>query len=124
MTNKISLKVDFSYAFDYLSILELKSELCPNDTAKYNTYFECFLDIKKQLGGEKFSEIFTSPEYQALFLANKETFRLVDLAKTDSCAASEVDRMNYTRFLCKKALQEKFFNTPLSESKIGYEKYE
>ena len=74
------------------------------------------------MGEELFSKIIKSKEYNDLLNANELTFNAVDKAKTDDVLASYVDKCNYGRMLSKKKLQEKFFNTNLTETKIGYEK--
>tara|TARA_Y100000034_G_C6748419_1_gene332507 strand:+ start:279 stop:647 length:369 start_codon:yes stop_codon:yes gene_type:complete len=115
----IKMTVDEAYAFDYYSILQIKFE---NDTIQHDTVEIIRHDIISQIG-EVFHEVLRSKEYANLLKANKETFEAVDKAKIDDVLASFVDKCNYKRMLAKKALQERFFSSPLSETKIGYEKY-
>jgi hypothetical protein len=115
----IKLTVDEAYAFDYYSILELKF--------KNSFISEDILNITKNdlindLGEILVNEILNSNEYKNLLESNQITFNAVDKAKEDLVAASYVDKCNYNRMLSKKALQNKFFTTKLSETKIGYEK--
>lgn len=119
----ITIPVDEAYAYDYLSILELKKEKDPASSKKVKSFDEVFAHLRNSLGGLHY-EIWGSMEYERLRVANKKTFEMVDLAKTDSVPASAVDRANYERFVCKKALQVKFFDKPVSEEKVGYERYE
>jgi hypothetical protein len=117
---KIKLSVDAAFAFDYLSILEIK---CIKNSSKQNTdnFYNCQKDIIESLGDRTlFFSIIASNEYLDLYNSNEKVFNLVDLAKDNKCLASEVDKANYERYKSKIALQKKFFNTSLSEAKIGY----
>ncbi len=116
---KPNILCDWGYVFDYLSILELKYNKDDSELNRIN-YRECWHNTRKQTGNDLFAEITKSKEYNDLYSANLKTFDLVALAKNNLCHASEVDAANYNRFLCKKALQEKFFTEVLSEVKIGY----
>ena len=115
----IKISVDEAYAFDYMSILDIKLEMNDSVTNIFNVIKN---DLINQIGLEKFNEVVTSEEYKNLKHSNKITFDAVDKAKTDEVLASFVDMCNYERMLCKKKLQDKFFNDKLSELKIGYEK--
>lgn len=120
----ISLKVDEAFAFDYLSILQVKFGLDKNEETKKvkRAIFDaCCKNLEVELGQELFERIFESKAYAQLYVANLDTFNLVDKAKTDAVKASEVDKANYKRFLCKNALQKAFFNSETKELKIGYE---
>lgn len=116
----INLKVSEAFGFDYLSILEVKAKK-NQSTANVSNYWECAQNLRTQIGGIKFNQIISSEEYLSLKNTNSETFDAVDKAKTDSIPASTVDKLNYKRFLCKQALQNKFFEEELNEQKIGYE---
>lgn len=115
----IKIPVDEAYAFDYLAIAHVKAQKAAS-IASYQHYFDIACSIKDQISLEKFSEIIDSPEYDELISINKEVFEAVDLAKIDAIPASAVDQLNYQRYLCKKKVQEKFFNGELKEQKIGY----
>ena len=117
----ISLNVDEAYAFDYLSILFLKRE---RSMEAYTTWEECCLFLKKQLGEDLYNKIINSLEYKNILDANQKTFNMVDLAKDNQCTAQDVDKCNYERYKAKITFQNKFFTTKISETKIGYEKYE
>ena len=115
----INLRVSESIAFDYLSILCVKAKVnC--DYKNYTNYHDCLNNIGHEIGFEKLTEILCSEEYKKLRAVNSECFDCVAKAKTDEVPASAVDKLNYQRFLCKKALQEKFFDDELTEQKIGY----
>jgi len=115
----VQLTVDEAYAFDYYSILELKlkNNFIPQETLNITKN-----DLINNLGETLVEEILNSDEYQKLLNSNQITFEAVDKAKEDLVTASYVDKCNYNRMLSKKSLQNKFFNTQLSETKIGYER--
>lgn len=115
----IKIYVDEAYAFDYYSILNLKFN---NGYISEKIITDCKIDLTNQVGGDLFLNITQSDEYNNLLKANQLTFDAVDKAKTDDVLASYVDECNYGRMLAKKSLQEKFFTTTLTETKIGYEK--
>jgi len=119
----ISILVDEAYAFDFLAILQIKSDLDFENKIKKFNFMKCYDHLKSQIGEKLFSAIFHSLEYKECYDANFETFKAVDLAKTDAVPASYVDNCNYKRHLAKQKIQKKFFNEDLSEVKIGYEQY-
>lgn len=112
----INILVDEGYAFDYLSILEIKS----NKNGDKMAYNHCKEYIISQIGLYEFLEIESSEEYKELLKANLNTFNLVDAVKSDPCLGTEVDKSNYERFLKKQALQKRFFGSKGNEIKIGY----
>ena len=122
----VAIQIQESEAMDRLTILLIKIEKGRD-----------FPDIQKKLIDEAnelqktivaaitegvASLVFRTPEYIDLFLVNKKLFEAVDLAKTDAIKASEVDSLVSTRYLTKKKLQEKFFNSQYKEIKLGYTK--
>jgi hypothetical protein len=112
----INLLVDEAYAFDYLSILEVKKDLIV-DTQKQEAFETCKNFLKNQLNN--FNNIYVSKEYKDLYDINKKTFDLVDLARNNgNVTAKQVDDANMERFYRKRDLQFKFFSNPLVESKI------
>jgi hypothetical protein len=115
----IKLTVDEAYAFDYYSILSLKNS---NGFIPLEVLQTAKKDLDESLGKDLVNEILNSQEYISLLDANKLTFDAVDKAKEDLVKASYVDKCNYERMLAKKSLQNKFFTTDLSETKIGYER--
>jgi hypothetical protein len=118
----ISLIVDESYAYDYLSILSIKDhkKKCSQSAENFKV---CYKNIEAQVGTELHLKILNSNEYSDLRSVNSETFDAVDKAKTDQVNASFIDSLNYKRYLCKKNLQDKFFDLPQKEDKIGYCKH-
>jgi hypothetical protein len=116
----IKLTVDEAYAFDYYSVLFLKYN---NGFIPISVLEIAKKDLEENLGDILVNKILDSQEYKNLLDANILTFNAVDKAKDDSVKASYVDKCNYERMLAKKSLQIKFFNTELSEVKIGYEKH-
>jgi hypothetical protein len=113
----IILQVDEAYAFDYLSILEVKKNLYPS-LEKLNSFLNCKNFLADQLNN--FNEIYQSKEYQNLYDINKKTFGLVDLVRKNSLevTAKQVDEANMERFYKKQTLQKVFFNRGLIEEKI------
>ena len=112
----INLLVDEAYAFDYLAILEVKKNLYCSEQ-KENTYNECKLFLSNQL--ENFKDIVESKEYEDLYSINLFTFNLIDrLREGRDITALEIDNANMERFYKKRALQNKFFTSPLKEEKI------
>jgi len=119
---KLNLPVDLGFFFDFMSIQEVK--LDTHKTAQNATNWrETHVAAVKQLGDDRVEEICNSDEYAALYDINRRVFDAVDAAKTDSVKASEVDDLNYSRFVAKGVLQAKFFpDTEVSEQKLGYGK--
>ena len=115
----INLNVDEAYAFDYLSILEIKKEKYSNNTQ----WLDCWLYLQSQFESEKWLSMIHSEEYKNMIKANLLTFDAVDKAKNNEVTAQHVDYCNYQRHVAKQNFQKKFFNSALSELKIGYGKY-
>lgn len=115
----INLNVDEAYAFDYLSILEIKKEKSSDD----KQWLDCWLYLQNQFESEKWLSIINSEEYKNMIKANLLTFDAVDKAKNNEVTAQYVDYCNYQRHAAKQNFQKKFFTSDLSELKIGYEKY-
>ena len=118
----IRIKVSEAYAFDYMCILQIKCEI---DAKKnFANYAACVTIIIDEINNNQlWTEIMDSVEYSNLYEANRKTFEAVEDAKEDGVKASYVDRCNHERYLCKIALQEKFFpEENMKENKIGYKK--
>lgn len=116
----IFLQVDEAYAFDYLSILEVKKK---KNSLITNAWSKCYVNLQIQFDSDKWFLIINSKEYADMVAANELTFNAVDKAKNNEVTAQYVDYCNYQRHIAKESFQKKFFNTNLSELKIGYEKY-
>lgn len=117
----INLLVDEAYAFDYLSILQIKKNKQPDS---YNAWIECYKYLQNQFDDQKWIFMINSQEYEQMINANELTFDAVDKAKNNEITAQYVDQCNYKRYLAKNNFQKKFFNSPLCEVKIGYNNYE
>lgn len=106
----IDIRVDEAYAFDYLSILQIK-----NNKDNFNN---CRDYITDQVGKNNYDEIVRSDEYQSLVDANQEVFDLVEkIRKGETVTGLELDNANMARYYTKQALQKKFFNNELTETK-------
>lgn len=103
----ISLLVDEAYAFDYLAILIVKKS--PLQTTISN-------HISNQLPS-KFNEIILSQEFANMVEINRKLYDYVELARYGEISAKELDTANMQRHYAKISLQNKFFNTNLTESK-------
>lgn len=110
----INLEVDEAYAFDYLSILQLKHEHSGNAG-----FVRCYETLVKQLGVELMHKIVSSPEYGRVLDANRKVFWIIEEMRETSFTidARLVDRMNTERFNAKKQLQKVFFNNEVTEFK-------
>lgn len=137
----IKVAVDEAYAFDMLSILRVKNERVPTEGGAAS-HHRLEGDIREQISDGLCGDILASPEYAALVRINAALFDALEMLKrTDAHfatitegqwpptltqgewpgAASEIDQMVYKRYLCKRALQERFFPArALTERKIGY----
>jgi hypothetical protein len=112
----INLPVDEAYAFDYLSILQIKLVNSPS-ASKEDTYTECKRYLKNQL--HNFEKIVSSKEYYDLLISNQSTFDLIDqLRSGKKVTAKEIDDANMDRYYKKQALQNAFFNSSMKEEKI------
>ena len=116
----INLLVDEAYAFDYLSILEVKKQ---KSSISNDAWAKCYAYLQNQFDNEKWLHMMHSKEYENMIKANQLTFIAVDKAKNNEVTAQHVDYCNYQRHAAKQNFQKKFFTSDLSELKIGYEKY-
>ena len=116
----ILLNVDEAYAFDYLSILEVKKQ---KSFSAVESWLKCYAHLQTQFDSEKWFLMINSEEYNNMIKANELTFDAVDKAKNNEVTAQHVDYCNYQRHTAKQNFQKKFFTSYLSELKMGYEKY-
>lgn len=119
----INLKVQDVFAFDYLSILEIKYEKSQTQEA-FRSYEMCSIELEleyaKRYNASFYGNILKSEEYQNLKNANLKVFETIDAVHNGlEMTALELDQCNYLRFIAKKKLQEKFFIEPFTEIKIG-----
>lgn len=119
----IQVSVDEAHAFDMLSILHVKNLNSTVDRAKLVEPLidKLWEEICDQIGDHLAEKIFASDEYNNLYLANEEIFKMLDYVKQTDVPASVVDELNYYRFKVKKELQDKFFDYTLEEKKFGYD---
>lgn len=103
----IKLPVDEAYAFDYLSILEVKKNRI-NSPETQKTFEDCRSSLINQIGNLCL-EILLSEEYSLLLDSNSKTFDAVDMARYGNISAKEVDSLNMERYRRKINLQKKFF---------------
>lgn len=111
----INLLVDEAYAYDFLSILDVKKRKKIKNSKKVFEF--CSKYIKSQVGKDLHEKIIKSIEYKNLLIANTKTFNGVEKARYGSISAKELDSFNLERYACKKLLQKKFFMTDVSEQK-------
>ncbi len=115
---KISL--DAGYCFDFLSIAEIKSYRM-DDLEKRKIVIQAienlWNELEKQMGFNKLLLIYQSKEYSDLYAVNNKVWDSVEKAKLNEISAKEVDLLNTERYYYKKVLQEKYFNSPLTEQK-------
>jgi hypothetical protein len=117
----INLLVDECFAFDYLSILEVKKNM--NQDENYDNWINCLNYLKTQLG-EKCIDIIKSKEYGVLYKANLSTFDAVAKARSGgNITAKEVDDCNMERYNAKVALQKVYFpESEVTERKLSPKK--
>jgi hypothetical protein len=111
----INVPVDEAYAFDMLSIMEIKAQKSP-DTADG---FKKFLSvIRAQLGDELTTDIRISKPYIDLLEANGLVFDLVErMDQGSEVSGNLVHSLNMKRFHAKRQLQFVFFGQELAERK-------
>ena len=112
----ININVDEGYAFDFLSILQVKHETIDSKELE-ERFTECKNYISKQIGSTLFSEIINSKEYKNCYLANLKTFEAVEKSRYGEISAKEVDTCNMIRYEAKVKLQKCFFDSSLNEYK-------
>lgn len=110
----ITINVDEAYAFDYLSILDIKRNLNLDCTKNWEN---CLNHLKNQIGESQIEKIINSQEYQNMLEANRITFDAVEKARYGNISAKEVDDSNMLRHKRKLELQAKFFDNKLMEYK-------
>lgn len=110
----INICVDEGYAFDFLSILEIKKHR--SDQAMHS-WHNCFNYLKAQLPSDLFTLIINSQEYRNMLAVNQKTFDAVEKARYGEITAKEVDNANMDRYHAKISLQNKYFNNKITEHK-------
>ena len=123
----VTISVDEGYAFDILSIFEVKMTQCTDSDKKQRSehgYNVLYTELVEQIGIDRVHEILNSVEYHQLLRENVKTFQLVDLirASNEVSVGKDIDLTNLSRFEAKCKLQSKFFNTSMVETKTQYDK--
>lgn len=104
----ITIPVDEAYAFDYLSIQEVK---------KSSLVLAVAYHVKCQVGSSKFNTVIASQEYKDLYTANLNLFDCVERARYGTISARELDEANMQRHYAKQAVQKAHFDNELTELK-------
>lgn len=116
----IHLPVDEAYAFDYLAILLVKQGLI-EDSSSFKSINksieEVFHAISFDVTVVKLITILCSSEFKDMINANKELFLAVDESRKGNISSSKLDMYNQKRHKAKIKLQERFFNSQLTEIK-------
>jgi hypothetical protein len=123
----VTISVDEGYAFDILSIFEVKMTQCIDPDKKQRSeqgYNVLYTELVQQIGVDRVHEILNSEEYHQLLRENVKTFQLVDIirASNEISVGKSIDETNLCRFKAKYDLQTKFFNTSMVETKTQYDK--
>ncbi len=123
----VTISVDEGYAFDILSVFEIKMTQCTDPDKKQRSehgYNVLCTELIQQIGVDRFHEILNSEEYHQLLRENTKTFQLVDIirASKEVSVGKTIDETNLSRFKAKYNLQSKFFNTNMVETKTQYDK--
>lgn len=115
----ISIKVDSSSAFDYLSILQVKHQNLITDAEQTKN---CKQTIEQQIGSESTATILSSNNYKQLVAINQNIFHSLeqynnqkDDDKLSALVQSHV--ANQQRHIIKQQMQKKFFTCDLTEKK-------
>ena len=122
-TGRLILEVDASYAYDFLSIYEVKENMNPTDLeAKRNTT-ETINFLSRQLGESVNEKIMESEEYYNLLDINMKLYNKVNEVKKNPCLGKDVDDLVYQRKIAKSKLQKTFFpfSPGVREQKFGYD---
>ena len=112
----INLPVDEAYAFDFLSVLDVKRRHTRSDQSNFD---QLCADIADQIGPDIFHQIMKSKIYEDMVKINEEIYDLIDVLRQDivEMDAKVVDDANIQRYKLKKRLQDEFFMTGLTETK-------
>jgi hypothetical protein len=117
----VTVTIDEAYAFDMLSILQVKLNESIDENKRKSieeNYRILSNDLQKQIGTDKFQSVIKSYLYSELVIKNKEIFDLVDITKTIDGPPHDLWKENYNRYLAKQALQKEFFENEILETKL------
>lgn len=112
----IDLYVDEAYAFDYISILDVKKTNSSQDLINFKIICQ---KIKTQVGDNAFDRIMNSKLYADLVEVNRNIYNMIDLIRQDIAEldAKLIDDANIERYKLKRKLQDEFFMSDLTEMK-------
>lgn len=112
----ISLLVDEAYAFDFLSIVDVKRKKSNRDQ---NTFKDLCIQIETQIDKDLFKKIMESKVYAQMVEVNQNIYNMIDLMRDDivELDAKVIDDANTERYRLKKRLQDEFFMSELVETK-------
>lgn len=115
----LKISLDEAYVFDMLAVFDIKiKNLNGEKLAKtLDKMSDMIEEIVDQIGQDKYNQIVSSAEYKKMIDANHEVFDLIDQSKFDDGLAKVTDNANYERHIAKMALQNRFFETELTEVK-------
>lgn len=115
----IKISLDEAYVFDLLSIYQVKSDKSDIDKKRKLLVIltELSQEIISQVGYQKYSTIVNSDEYIDLIKLNREIFDLVDRASESEISKETADK-NLERYYTKIKLQNKFFESEITETKL------
>lgn len=120
--SQLKITLDAGYCFDLMSIAEIKSYRM-DDLEKRKIVIKSienlWNELEKQMGFNKLLLIYQSKEYGNLYDVNNKTWDAVEKAERNEISAKEVSDLNTLRYYHKKKLQEKYFNSTLSEQKAS-----
>lgn len=115
----ISILVDESFAFDLISISEIKliksnkkNKILKNNIQRLKT------EVIKQIGIKKFTKVYNSSYYKKLLDINTDIFNLVELDLKNHKKQLKITIKNIERYNLKKQIQNKFFQKGMTEVKI------
>lgn len=111
----ITIRVDEAYAFDFLSILDVKRFYISSVQILYEDYYS---EIQDQVDQSVFLNVINSLEYQELVCVNRKIYDTLELLRKGvSTEASVIDNLNTKRYELKTSIQHKYFNSAVSEQK-------
>jgi len=115
----IKIEVDEAYAFDMLAITEVKARYGNTGWEQYQALYE---QIISALDEKMTNFIVHSDEYHKLFGANLDVFKYIEELNKGNLKITglKVHHANMDRYKYKRDLQNKFFNSELTEQKTKY----
>lgn len=119
--------------FDEISILNVKINRCEGSKKQQSlkNFEKLAKEIKEQIGENLYREIMAGEYYYNLYNENLKIFILIDklnIHKKENNLENwelaelgiKINDLNFSRFEAKNKLQKKYFNSEVSEIKVGY----